>query len=130
MIRELHPHTRPQRTESPEQVDEAARKLGYEPQDWPVGKIARGLATLFLILGLVTAAAAPLVRRLGPDWRTSSALAAARDFKVPGPRLESRPGLDRAILDARRRQALDHAPKPIDAAMREVAARGWQEPKP
>jgi hypothetical protein len=130
MIRELHPHTRPQRTENPEQVDEAARKLGYEPQDWPVGKIARGLATLFLILGLVAMAAAPLVRKLGPDWRTSSALVAARDFKVPGPRLESRPGLDRAILDVRRRQHLNQAAKPIDAAMREVAARGWDQPKP
>jgi len=126
MIRDLHPHTKPQRTTSPEHVDPRARELGYEPQDWPVAKIGKGLAVLFLVLGLVTMATAPLVRALGPDWHTSSALSAARRFAAPSPRLESQPRLDRDLVDKRALERLQRAPRSVDDAMREVAQQGWR----
>lgn len=130
MIRDLHPHTKPQRTRNPEHIDPRARDLGYEPRDWPVAKVAIGLALLLLFLVVTALGARPLMHGIGPGWPTESALAAHQHFIAPGPQLETAPRLDRERLEAAQQAALHAAPQSIDDAMRAAAERGWHDGGP
>ncbi|VWX47353.1 hypothetical protein [Novosphingobium sp. 9U] len=132
MIRDLHPHTRPQRTRNPDHVGAHARKLGFEPRDWPVKPIAWGFVALLTFVGVVALGMGALVRWLQPSWPKTSALVAARQFRSPAPPLESAPRIDREHLDAAQVANLRRAPKSVEQAMQETAVKGWHdaEPKP
>ena len=130
MIRAMHPHTRPQRTRSPEEVSDAARELGYEPRDWPARRVAEALAALAAILALSLAAVALFIGVAAPSRRPLDAAPAAARFRSPAPPLEAEPGRDRALLDASQQRRLERPPagaQPIAAAMRQVGAQGWRD---
>ncbi|PEQ13649.1 hypothetical protein B2G71_04800 [Novosphingobium sp. PC22D] len=127
MIRDLHAHTDQQRTDDPSKVPARARELGYEPQDWPIGRIAWGFGALFAGIAVSLGFVAVLTGWLGPPRGTGDAFAAWQEFTSPAPPLEAEPGQARAYLDSTQDLRLHRAPQPIEAAMRETAARGWKD---
>lgn len=103
------------------------RAPGYEPSDVPAGSVARAGAFLFLALGASMGAIALLLTAIAPARAPLSAAQAERRFTSPSPPLEVAPRQARQRLEARERKRLREAPRPIDAAMRDTARRGWGE---
>lgn len=124
MIRDLHPHTRPQRTRDPESVDSHARELGFEPQDWPAGRVLRGAPALALLLGVALGGAAFAISVLRPDRPVAPIH--GQPPKTPPPRLQPHPESDLRRLYARQDGNLQAAPVPVERAMDDVAASGWR----
>ena len=130
MIRDLHPHTNPQRADSPENVPERSRKLGYEPSEYPPGRVGQGLAALFLFIGLSAAGIALFLWGIGPAHPPLSAAQSAARFTSPAPPLEADPRAERLRLEMPDRDRLlgdRRGRRSIREAMRAVATQGWGE---
>ena len=133
MIRDLHPHTKPQRATSPGNVPQRARRLGYEPSDFSPGRIAQGLAALFLFLGIVMAALALLNGQLAPEHSSVSAYAAKMRFRSPAPPLETgqkEKPRELNVMEERELTRPGPGEQAVDAAMKAVAGKGWGEEAP
>ncbi|WP_395396297.1 hypothetical protein WBP07_20575 (plasmid) [Novosphingobium sp. BL-8A] len=128
MIRDLHPHTRPQRTQDPGDVDHRARELGFEPSDWPVSLVFRGAPTLALLLGAALCVGSLAISLLRPNRPPAGDHGAP--IETLAPRLQAHPASDLAQALDRQDRNLRQAPVPIERAMDEAAARGWREDRP
>lgn len=120
MTRGLHPETDVQRGEGapPRQV---------ETRDAPPGRVAIGVG-LFLSLMLVgLGLSALLLWQLNRDHAPSAQAQARAPVEPPPPHLLAHPADERIRLDAAARARLTHGPVPIEKAMRDVVARGWND---
>ncbi|WP_395332073.1 hypothetical protein WBP06_03995 [Novosphingobium sp. BL-8H] len=129
MIRDLHPHTRPQRTRDPKDVSSQARELGYEPSDWPVGLIFRSAPALALLLGVALGAGWLAISMLKPDRPAAGAQGTVAETPPP-PRLQPHPARDLARNFEGQDRNLRQAPVSVERAMDQVAAQGWREDRP
>lgn len=127
MIRDLHPHARPQRTFDARSVSVEARECGYEPSDWPVRKVAIGSPGLFLLVLAVLASAGGAVAWLSPHWIASTTAGALENANIPQPRLQIAPRRDRELVENAQRDRISHAPVPLDVAIERLARRGWRD---
>lgn len=143
MIRDLHPHTRPQRAASAEDVPEAIRRHGYDPRDVPAASVAKWLGAFFLLFGASLGLVALLLLVVAPANRPVQPGTAAARFRSPAPPLAVDQGAERLRIERSARARLlgdtpvearideeDSGEVAIGRAMRATAERGWQNAGP
>jgi hypothetical protein len=114
----------------------AARRLGYEPRDAPPGGVVLAAVALIAGIGAALAIVATLLALFKLDHPAPPPTATmAERTGLPGPRLETAPGRDRAAAEAAARAKLQGYARdggrihiPIERAMDIVAAEGWRDP--
>lgn len=85
--------------------------------------LGMGVFIALLIIGLGVSAV--LLWQLNRSHAPSAAAQAQGDIQPPPPRLQTDPRAERMAIEARARKRLAEAPVPVDKAMHDVVARGW-----